>query len=127
MSAALAGRARGPPGRRISSPARAWRTPSAAPSRTAPCVLYVAEWFVKLKGLAHGVMWSGTGVAGAALPLPLERLLGRYGFRTTLRVWAVALLVLTMPLASFIKPRAAARGHGAHQTLRVRLRPPPIL
>ncbi|XP_044716393.1 major facilitator superfamily domain-containing protein [Hirsutella rhossiliensis] len=70
-----------------------------------PCILYMDEWFVKRKGFAYGVMWSGTGLAGFALPLLFEHFLGRYGFRTTLRIWAVALLILTMPLAYFIKPR----------------------
>ncbi|KAM4056919.1 major facilitator superfamily protein [Hirsutella rhossiliensis] len=63
------------------------------------------EWFVKRKGFAYGIMWSGTGLAGFVLPLLLEHLLGRYGFRTTLRIWAIALLVMTMPLAYFIRPR----------------------
>ncbi|KND92100.1 Monocarboxylate transporter 10 [Tolypocladium ophioglossoides CBS 100239] len=70
-----------------------------------PCILYLDEWFVKRKGLAYGIMWSGTGLAGFVLPLLLEYFLGRWGFRTTLRIWAVTLLILTMPLAYFIKPR----------------------
>ncbi|KAH7011266.1 major facilitator superfamily domain-containing protein [Ilyonectria destructans] len=70
-----------------------------------PCILYMDEWFVKRKGFAYGVMWSGTGLAGFALPLLFEALLGRYGFRTTLRVWSLALFILTLPLAYFIRPR----------------------
>ncbi|KJZ74354.1 hypothetical protein HIM_06360 [Hirsutella minnesotensis 3608] len=73
-----------------------------------PCILYMDEWFIKRKGFAYGVMWSGTGLAGFALPLLLEFFLGRYGFRTTLRIWAVALFILTLPLAYFIKPRLPA-------------------
>lgn len=70
-----------------------------------PCLLYMDEWFAKRKGLAYGIMWSGTGLAGFALPLIMEHFLNQYGFRTTLRIWAVSLLILTMPLAYFIKPR----------------------
>lgn len=70
-----------------------------------PCILYMDEWFVKRKGLAFGVMWSGTGLGGFAIPLLLEYLLGRYGLRTTLRIWAVALFVLTIPVVYFVKPR----------------------
>lgn len=70
-----------------------------------PCILYMDEWFVKRKGLAFGVMWSGTGIGGFAIPMLLEFLLGRYGLRTTLRIWAVALFVLTIPVVYFIKPR----------------------
>lgn len=70
-----------------------------------PCILYMDEWFVRRKGLAFGVMWSGTGLGGCTIPLLLEFLLGRYGFRTTLRIWSIALFLLTIPLVYFIKPR----------------------
>ncbi|KAI0102072.1 major facilitator superfamily domain-containing protein [Nemania sp. FL0031] len=70
-----------------------------------PCIVYLGEWFVNRKGLAYGIMWSGTGLAGVILPLLLESLLGALGFRNTLRLWAGLLLVLAAPLAFFIKPR----------------------
>ncbi|RYP00854.1 hypothetical protein DL764_006377 [Monosporascus ibericus] len=70
-----------------------------------PCILYMDEWFVKRKGFAYGIMWSGTGLAGVVLPLLMEALLGSFGFRTTLRLWSGLLFVLTAPLAFFIKPR----------------------
>ncbi|KAM0255031.1 hypothetical protein ACHAQJ_006179 [Trichoderma viride] len=70
-----------------------------------PCLMYVDEWFDRRKGLAFGLMWSGTGLGGFTIPLVLEALLSRYGFRTTLRIWAVALFVMTMPLVYFVKPR----------------------
>ncbi|KAJ0159861.1 Monocarboxylate transporter 10 [Colletotrichum tanaceti] len=70
-----------------------------------PCILYIDQWFVRRKGFAYGVMWSGTGLAGVVLPLLMEHLLGRLGFRTTLRLWSGLLFVLTAPLAFFIKPR----------------------
>lgn len=71
------------------------------------------EWFIKRKGLAYGIMWSGTGLAGVVLPLFMESLLGSLGFRTTLRLWAGLLFVLTTPLSWFIKPRlpVAATSH----------------
>lgn len=70
-----------------------------------PAVLYLDEWFVKRKGLAFGIMWSGTGLGGVAIPLLLEFWLGRYGFRTTLRIWSGVLFALTAPLVYFLKPR----------------------
>lgn len=63
------------------------------------------EWFVRRKGLAYGVMWSGTGLAGMILPLVLESLLNSLGFRTTLRIWSGILFCLTAPLTWYIKPR----------------------
>ncbi|KAK1595385.1 major facilitator superfamily transporter [Colletotrichum navitas] len=70
-----------------------------------PCILYIDEWFVRRKGFAYGIMWSGTGLAGVVLPLLMEYLLGHVGFRTTLRLWSGLLFALTAPLAFFIKPR----------------------
>ncbi|GFP58437.1 MFS-type transporter pynF [Trichoderma asperellum] len=70
-----------------------------------PCLMYVDEWFDRRKCMAYGLMWSATGLGGFTIPLVLEALLGRYGFRATLRIWAVALFVVTMPLVYFVKPR----------------------
>ncbi|KAL8855925.1 MAG: hypothetical protein Q9178_007439 [Gyalolechia marmorata] len=70
-----------------------------------PCILFIDEWFDKRKGLAYGIMWAGTGLAGVILPLVMEWLLSTYGFRTTLRAWSVALFILTGPLLYFVKPR----------------------
>lgn len=75
-----------------------------------PCIVYLDEWFVKKKGLAYGIMWSGTGLAGVVLPPLLEHFLSLYGYQTTLRIWAVAVFVLTAPLAWFLKPRVSVGG-----------------
>jgi hypothetical protein len=50
-------------------------------------------------------MWSWTGLGGFTMPPLLQFLLGRYGFRTTMRIWACALFLVTLPLVYFIKPR----------------------
>ena len=39
------------------------------------------------------------------MPLVLQELLLRYGFRTTLRAVACAMVVLMAPLLAFVKPR----------------------
>ena len=57
-----------------------------------PAMYVIDEWFVARKGLAFGVVWTGTGLAGAILPFLLEWLLSSYGFRTALRVWAIILV-----------------------------------
>ncbi|KAK3340688.1 major facilitator superfamily domain-containing protein [Neurospora tetraspora] len=75
-----------------------------------PCILYLDEWFVKKKGLAYGIMWSGTGLAGVVLPPLLEHFLSKYGYQTTLRIWAVTVFVLSAPLAWFLKPRVSVGG-----------------
>ncbi|KAI1084998.1 MFS general substrate transporter [Whalleya microplaca] len=70
-----------------------------------PCIVFLDEWFIKRKGFAYGIMWSGTGLAGVILPLIMEWLLHSFGFRTTLRIWSGVLFALAAPLAWFIKPR----------------------
>jgi predicted MFS family arabinose efflux permease len=65
----------------------------------------IAEWFVQRRGLAFGIMWAGTGISGTVLPFLLQWLLDSYGYRTTLRVWAIALAVLASCCISFIRPR----------------------
>lgn len=57
-----------------------------------PAMYLIDEWFVARKGLAFGVVWTGTGTAGAIVPFLLQWLLDDYGFRTALRVWAVILV-----------------------------------
>lgn len=70
-----------------------------------PTILFLDEWFIRRKGLAFGMMWAGTGVSGVVLPFIMSALLTRFGFRTTLRAYAVALIVLALPLLYFIRPR----------------------
>ncbi|KAH6615112.1 major facilitator superfamily domain-containing protein [Boeremia exigua] len=48
---------------------------------------------------------AGTGLGGVIIPLLLQYLLGRYGFRTALHVWAVVLFVAVLPLTVYLRPR----------------------
>ncbi|KAF4635406.1 hypothetical protein G7Y89_g2692 [Cudoniella acicularis] len=70
-----------------------------------PALIFLDEWFVRRKGLAYGIMWAGTGVAGLIIPFTMNILLGRYGFRTTLRIWAVVIVAISSPLIYFLRPR----------------------
>jgi MFS family permease len=70
-----------------------------------PSIIYIDEWFARRKGMAYGIMWSAAGFGGVVLPLLLEFLLTTYGFRTALRVWAVVLFLVSVPLSFFVKPR----------------------
>ncbi|KAL8732385.1 MAG: hypothetical protein Q9166_002783 [cf. Caloplaca sp. 2 TL-2023] len=70
-----------------------------------PTIVFLDEWFVRRKGLAFGIMWAGTGVSGVVLPFIMSGLLTRFGFRTTLRAYAVALIILALPLLYFVRPR----------------------
>ncbi|KAF2016388.1 MFS general substrate transporter [Aaosphaeria arxii CBS 175.79] len=81
-----------------------------------PTIQFMDEWFVKKKGLAFGVMWAGTGLGGVVIPLLLQYLLNKHGFRTTLRVWAVVLFVATAPLTIYIKPRLPVSQASNHRS-----------
>ncbi|KAL8680463.1 MAG: hypothetical protein Q9186_003361 [Xanthomendoza sp. 1 TL-2023] len=67
-------------------------------------LIYLDQWFIARKGLAYGVLWAGTGLGGAAVPLIFHWSLERYGFRTSLRMWAVVVFIFLTPLVFLIKP-----------------------
>lgn len=46
-----------------------------------PTINLLNEWFVRKRGLAIGVAIAGDGVGGIVMPLLLQALLGRLGFR----------------------------------------------
>ncbi|KAH7117704.1 major facilitator superfamily domain-containing protein [Dendryphion nanum] len=70
-----------------------------------PTIQFMDEWFVKRKGVAYGIVWAGTGFGGVLIPLLLQFLLNKYGFRTTLRVWSAVLFAATAPLMLYLRPR----------------------
>jgi MFS family permease len=82
-----------------------------------PTILFVNEWFIRRKGLAFGIMWAGTGVSGVVLPLVMQWLLHSYGFRTTLRIWSLALFILTFPLLHYLKPRLPIESTPRHRKM----------
>ncbi|KAF9060264.1 major facilitator superfamily domain-containing protein [Rhodocollybia butyracea] len=70
-----------------------------------PTTTYLFEWFSQKRGIANGVMYSGTGVGGVVTPFVIENLLSKYGRRTTLLSLAFAFLFLSVPCLPFNKPR----------------------
>lgn len=65
----------------------------------------VSEWWIARKGMAFGLISSASGLTGIFMPLVLDALLHRYGYRITLRACAVAMFVLTGPLIPLLKGR----------------------
>lgn len=51
------------------------------------------------------VLKAGTGFSGVTVPFIMSWALSQYSFRTTLRIWAIALVILTGPLLYYVKPR----------------------
>ncbi|KAL9115181.1 MAG: hypothetical protein Q9227_000975 [Pyrenula ochraceoflavens] len=70
-------------------------------------------------------MLAGTGFSGVAMPFLLSVLLRRFGFRTTLRIWAVAITILTAPLLYWIKPRIPLSQTRVHRKLDVTFKKTP--
>ncbi|KAL2133566.1 hypothetical protein VTI74DRAFT_2130 [Chaetomium olivicolor] len=93
------------------------------------CIIYLEEWFVARRGLAFGIMWSATGLAGVVLPLLLEWLLSARGYQTTLRIFACLVFALTAPLSYFVKPRlpVAQASHAKPFSLRFVVQRPFVL
>ncbi|OCF78560.1 monocarboxylic acid transporter [Kwoniella mangroviensis CBS 8886] len=49
-----------------------------------PCATWLFEWFHARRGLASGVMYSGTGLGGFVFPFLMQGLLGRFGYKTAM-------------------------------------------
>lgn len=72
---------------------------------TYPIIGMVDEWWVMRKGMAFGLISAASGGAGVGMPIILEAMLTKYGYSTTLRASAVAMVVLTGPLLPALKGR----------------------
>lgn len=70
-----------------------------------PIISMVDEYWVRRRGMAYGFLCSASGLSGTVMPLILQALLKKYGYQTTLRIIAVALVVLTGPLIPSFKGR----------------------
>lgn len=70
-----------------------------------PILSMVDEFWVRRRGMAYGLLCIASGASGAVTPLIIQHLLRRYGYHTTLRAVAVALVVLTGPLIPLLKGR----------------------
>ncbi|KAK5689623.1 hypothetical protein LTR97_012796 [Elasticomyces elasticus] len=73
-----------------------------------PQMFIINEWFVEKRGLAYGILFGASGVSGMIVPIAVGWMLERYGFRTAMRVYAVAVVVLSGPGLLLIRTRAAS-------------------
>ncbi|KAK0195059.1 MFS general substrate transporter [Armillaria mellea] len=70
-----------------------------------PVMTYLFEWFSDKKGLANGLIFSGTGVGGVVMPIITEALLNKYGRKVTMLALATSFALLVIPAFPYIKPR----------------------
>jgi MFS family permease len=87
----------------------------------APLYVYVSRWFDRRRGSALALISSGSYLAGALWPPVFERAIAGFGWRQTMLWYAVAEIVVIVPLAAIyfshppevIHP-AAASGTGVN-------------
>ena len=81
-----------------------------------PILTMVDEFWVRRRGMAYGFVCAATGVSGAVMPLILQALLTRFGYKVTLRAVAVALVVLTGPLIPLLRGRHGRQSNASLRT-----------
>ena len=90
--------------------------------------IYVSRWFDRRRGSALALISSGSYLAGALWPPVFERAIAGFGWRQTMLWYALAEIVVIVPLAAIffrhppevIHPAVAAGGAG-DKTARARL------
>jgi MFS family permease len=65
----------------------------------APMYIYVSRWFDRRRGSALALISSGSYLAGAMWPPLFERVIAGYGWRQTMLWYAIAEIVVIVPLA----------------------------
>jgi MFS family permease len=73
-------------------------------------VILVSRWFVKRRGTATGIAMVGTSAGGALFPAIGGFLVGPYGWRASLMVYAVFPAVLLVVILLFIRERPSDMG-----------------
>jgi MFS family permease len=96
-----------------------------------PMMAYVTRWFDRHRGSAIALVSSGQYVAGAVWPLLFQAGVEAFGWRLTMRIFAIVVAVTILPLAAWFfrrPPEAAGRevasaARGAISASAGRLRP----
>ncbi|KAM0694617.1 hypothetical protein Q7P36_004973 [Cladosporium allicinum] len=70
-----------------------------------PTINLINEWFLQKRGLAIGIAISGDFAGGVVMPLILQAVLNEVGFRWTLRIVALIIVILASPILFLMKPR----------------------
>ena len=78
-------------------------------SASPPVGAAIANWFSRRRGLAMGLLMCGGGVGGF-IAAGLGFLINAYGWRTTMDIIAVAILVTGLPAAAVIRHRPEPYG-----------------
>src|SRR3954467_7981722 len=74
----------------------------------APLYIYVSRWFVRRRGSGLALISSGTYIAGAIWPPIFEQVIANYGWRQLMLWYALAVIVIVVPLAAIYFPAPPA-------------------
>jgi MFS family permease len=95
-----------------------------------PFLLIINEWWVERRGLAYGLWFTSGNASGLVMPFIFQKLLDRYGFRITLRLYAFASVLIAGPALLLVRSRLqkkSAMSSSAKKKLLPNLLPPRYL
>jgi sugar phosphate permease len=72
-----------------------------------PCQVLVSRWFDKTRGRAMGIAYLGIGIGGAIVPLLAAWLTAHLGWRGSLQMVGVLIVLIALPLAYFVRENPA--------------------
>ena len=86
----------------------------------APMYVYISRWFDRRRGSALALISSGSYLAGALWPLLFERAIAAFGWRQTMLWYALAEIVVIVPLAALYFRRPPEVIHAATGSTKAR-------
>ncbi|MEO5859065.1 MAG: MFS transporter [Pyrinomonadaceae bacterium] len=76
-----------------------------------PSIVLVSNWFTLRRGLALGILLTGTSIGGFGIPLIATPLITAYGWRTAMLILSFVILLLLVPaIIFFVKDRPQEMG-----------------
>ncbi|KAE9966637.1 hypothetical protein BLS_006885 [Venturia inaequalis] len=70
-----------------------------------PLLVMVNEYWIHRRGLAYGIWFTASNASGLVMPFIVQKLLDRYHFRITLRLLALASILIAGPAVALLQPR----------------------
>jgi MFS family permease len=75
-----------------------------------PMLVIINEWWVERRGLAYGIWFTASNASGLVMPFIIRKSLERYDFRITLRLYALASVVVAGLALLMMRPRVRRKG-----------------
>lgn len=79
-----------------------------------PLSIVITNWFVKKRGLAISIALAGSGFGGAIISPIMANIIQNYGWRMSYLVFAVAMVIVCLPMILIIKKSPEAMGLKAY-------------